>query len=103
MKKRIALVLAFLPFAFGIFLYRFCDAWEIIEMAARLHSETGSVNCGHVTNSTYHGETTAADAAIKCAQDALEHHRAFRVVFTGYGIDETISNALVVESQGNGI
>jgi hypothetical protein len=103
MKKRIGIMLAIIPVAAGLVLYRLCDGWTIIEMAARLHSQWGSTNCGHVTNSQYHGETTRADAAITCAQTAYEHRQPFKVIFTGYGNDEEISNTLVANSEGRAI
>jgi hypothetical protein len=103
MKKRIVIALGVVLLVGGIVLYRLCDGWTIIEMAAKLHSEWGSTNCGHVTNSQYHGETTRADAAIACVQNAFNHHQPFRVIFTGYGIDHEISNALVADSEGNAV
>ena len=102
MKKHIGIaVIIVLLAAVGI-AYRLLDGWRVIEIAARLHS-WGSTNCGHVTNSFYHGESTAADIAITCAQQSLERHRAFRVMFTGYGTDEEVSNALIVNSKGTAV
>jgi hypothetical protein len=49
MKKRIVIVLAIILLAAGIVLYRLCEGWTIIEMAAKLRSEWESTNCGHVT------------------------------------------------------
>jgi len=98
--KRLGAVFATLMLLAVVVAYRLCDAWMVIEIVTRFHSERGSTNCGHVTNSTYHGERPSAEAAIACAQSALEHHRAFNVIFTGYGIDEEVSNALVADSDG---
>jgi hypothetical protein len=103
MKKRIGIMLAIILVAAGLVLYRLCDGWTIIEIAARLHSQWGSTNCGHVTNSRYHGETTRADAAITCAETAYEHRQPFQVIFTGYGTDAEISNTLVANSEGRAI
>jgi hypothetical protein len=103
MKKRIGIMLTIILVAAGLVLYRLCDGWTIIEIAARLHSQWGSTNCGHVTNSRYHGETTRADAAITCAETAYEHRQPFQVIFTGYGTDAEISNTLVANSEGRAI
>ena len=103
MKKSLGIVSAILALVAGVVAYRLCDGWTVIEMAARLHSEWGSITCGHVTNSFYHGERPSPDIAITCAQNALEHHHAFRVIFTGYGIDEEVSNALVANSRGKAV
>jgi hypothetical protein len=103
MKKRLGIVTAILLLVASVVAYRLCDGWTVIEIAARLHSEWGSTSCGHVTNSFYHGETPSGDAAITCAQNALEHHHAFSVIFSGYGIDEVVSNALVANSKGKAV
>ena len=68
MKKRVAIVLAVTLLPAGVVLHRLCDGWTIIEAAAKLHSEWGSTNCGHVTNSSYHGERIRAETAIACVQ-----------------------------------
>src|SRR5437868_11394550 len=103
MKKRLGIVSAILVLAAGIVAYRLCDGWTVIEIAARLHSEWRRTSCGHVTNSPYHGRRPSADAAITCAQNALEHHHAFSVIFTGYSIDDEVSNALVANSKGEAV
>jgi hypothetical protein len=103
MKKSLGIVTAILVLVGGVVAYRLCDGWIVIEIAARLHSEWGSTSCGHVTNSFYHGERPSPDVAVTCAQNALEHHHAFSVIFTGYGIDEEVSNALVANSKGKAV
>lgn len=103
MKKRLWIMSAISVLAAGIVAYRLCDGWTVIEIAARLQSDWRGISCGHVTNSLYHGERPSADAAITCAQNALEHHHAFAVIFTGYGIDEEFSNALVTNSKGRAV
>jgi hypothetical protein len=103
MKKRVAIVLAVTLLPAGVVLYRLCDGWTIIETAAKLHSEWGSTDCGHVTNSSYHGERIMDETAIACVQNSLERRHPFRVTFTGYGIDDEISTALVADSKGNAI
>jgi hypothetical protein len=103
MKKSLGIVIAILAVFAGVVAYRLCDRWIVIEIAARLRSEWGSTSCGHVTNSFYHGERLSPDVAITCAQNALEHHHAFSVIFTGFGIDEGISNALVANSKGKAV
>lgn len=103
MKKSLGIVIAILVLLAGVVAHRLCDGWAAIEVAARLHSEWGSTSCGHVTNSFYHGERLSPDVAIACAQNALEHHHAFTVIFTGVGIDAEISNALVTSSKGKAV
>jgi len=44
MKKRIGIMLAIILVAAGLVLYRLCDGWTIIEMAARLHLQWGGTN-----------------------------------------------------------
>ena len=102
-RKSLGIVTAILVAVAAIVSYRFCDGWTVIEIAAKLHSEWGSTSCGHVTNSFYHGERLSPDVAITCAQNALEHHHAFSVIFTGYGIDDDVSNALVANSKGRAV
>jgi hypothetical protein len=103
MKKRLGIVTAILLLAAGVVAYRLCDGWTVIEIAAKLHSEWGSTTCGHVTNTFDHGQEPLPDLAITCAQNALEHRHAFSVIFTGYGIDEEVSNALVANSKGKAV
>src|SRR5262249_2075128 len=69
-----------------------------IQRATRFHAEAGSIDCGTVTNYSGNGITS-----IQCAQSAREHGRPFLVVFTGHGIDEQISSALIVDAGGRGI
>jgi hypothetical protein len=103
MKKRVAFVLAVTLLSAGVVLHRLCDGWIIIETAAKLHSKWESTNCGHVTNSSYHGERIRVETAIACVQNSLERRYPFRVTFTGYGIDDELSTALVADSKGNAI
>ncbi|HYG99512.1 MAG TPA: hypothetical protein VD837_10310 [Terriglobales bacterium] len=98
MKKRLVILLLTL-FVIAVILFRFYDRLPVIECATRFHSAWGSVDCGHVTTRVGKG----ADAAISCAQFAFRSGRPFTVIFTGSGIDARISNALVVDSKGNGI
>jgi hypothetical protein len=100
MKKRVGIVTAILILVSGFAAYRLRDGWTVIEIAARLRSEWGSTSCGHVTNSSYHGERPPPAIAITCAENALDQHHPFRVIFTGYGIDAEVSNALVADSKG---
>jgi hypothetical protein len=103
MNKSVGIAMAILVLLAGVVAYRLLDGWNVIEIAARLDSEWGSTSCGHVTNSYYHGERPSPDAAITCAQNALEHHQAFSMIFTGYGIDEDVSNALMANSKGEAV
>lgn len=103
MKKILGTVTAILALLAGVVVYRLYDGWAALEIASRLHSEWGSTSCGHVTNSYYRGERPSPGVAIACAQNALEHHHAFNVIFTGVGIDAEISNALVANSKGKAV
>ena len=68
-----------------------------IELAAYVHSQRGSTDCGHIVEPDYY----AAQAAIACALSANERHQPFRVVFNVHGIDEKFSSAVVGDSKGN--
>lgn len=69
-----------------------------IQRVTRFHAETGSIDCGTVTNYSGNGNTS-----IQCAQSAREQGRPFFVIFMGHGIDEHTSNALRVDAGGRAI
>ncbi len=69
-----------------------------IDVAASIHSQRGSVDCGHV----FEPDAKAAQAAIDCAMSARESGRSFVVVFSVHGIDERVSNAVRGDSKGYG-
>jgi hypothetical protein len=102
-SRPVAAVLVGVLFLGGFCVYRFYYVLPVIEWAAWLRSERGSIKCGLVTNSFDRSGATAAQAAIACAQSALEQHRPFLLIFTGHGIDERMSSALVGDSKGNAI
>jgi hypothetical protein len=70
-----------------------------IDIAAHFHSQRGSTDCGHVVAPDY----PAAQAAIQCALTAHEQGQPFVVIFSGHGIDEQISNALVGDSNRSAV
>ena len=62
-----------------------------IDVAASVHLQRGSLNCGHILEP----DKKAAKAAIDCAMSARENDRSFVVIFSVHGIDEQVSNAVV--------
>jgi len=105
MTKRRAGVLISLMLVFilgGLAAIRSRDRLPVIEWAARFHSERGSIECGHVTNRQRHAEPViSADAGINCAIAAHENRRPFTLLFTGSGMDERVSTAIIGDSEGN--
>ncbi len=89
------LICALVPAA--LLAYRWYKRLPWIDLAARLHSERGAINCGHVFTPDY----AAARSAVACAQSAHSQRRAFRVIFTVTGVDERVSNAVIGDSDGN--
>src|SRR5258708_8855278 len=103
MKKSFALAFA-VVLAGGFAIHRLrTDGWAVTELFTTLYSERGSIHCGHATNSPYHGPTPKPEAVIACAQNAQESHRALTVMFTAYGTDDEISNALIVRKNGTAV
>lgn len=103
MKKSFAIAFAVLVLV-GLAIHSLrSDGWAVTELFTTLYSERGSIHCGHATNSPYHGPTPKPEAVIACAQNAQENHRAFTVMFTAYGTDDEISNALVVHKNGTAV
>ncbi len=105
MKKALLATLAILLLVAGLVIYRICvrlrqDTWTVIELYTIAYSERGSAQCGHVTNSFYHGSRVDPQIAITCAQTALANHRAFTLMYTGYGTDEGISSAIIARKDG---
>jgi len=70
-----------------------------IDVAARIHSQSGSVECGHISEP----DARAAQGAIDCAMSARQSGHPFVVIFSVHGTDERVSNALVGDSRGNAI
>ena len=84
---------------FGVVAYRCYQRVPWIDVAASIHSQRGSVNCGHV----FEPDAKAAQAAIDCVTSAYGSGRPFVVVFSVHGIDQNVSNAVVGDSKGSGI
>jgi len=93
-----AALLIILLIVFGVLGYWCYQQVPWIDVAASIHSQRGSVDCGHVSEP----DAKAAQAAIDCAMSAHESGRSFAVVFSVHGIDERVSNAVVGDSKGNG-
>jgi hypothetical protein len=103
MRKRLA-VLTLLMAALAAALVYSYERLPVIQWATRFHAEKDSIDCGYVAGSSCLSDSHAnAEAALKCALDANEHHLPFSVIFTGCGIDEQISNAVIGDSRGNAI
>lgn len=96
---RRARLLMVLLVVFGILGYWCYQRVPWIDIATSVHSQQGGVNCGHI----FEPDAKTAQAAIDCAISARESRRPFLVIFSVHGIDEHISNAVVVDSMGNGI
>jgi len=86
---------------FGAFGYWCYERVPWIDVAAFIHSQTGSVRCGHISDSE--PDIQAAQEAIKCAMSARESDHAFVVIFSVHGIDEQTSNAVIGHSNGKGV
>jgi len=93
-----AALLPILSVVFGFLGYWCYRQVPWIDVAASIHSQRGSVDCGHLLEP----DAKAAQAAIDCAMSARESGRPFVVVFSVHGTDERVSNALVCDSKGNG-
>jgi hypothetical protein len=94
-----AWLLIILLLLFGAIGYWCYQRLPWIELAAMIHSQRSSIDCGHILEP----DVKAAQAAIDCAISAREKGRPFVVVFSVHGIDERVSNAVVGDSRGNGV
>ena len=92
-------LLIILLFVLGVLGYWGHQRVPWIDVAASIHSQRGSVDCGHISQP----DANAAQAAIDCAMSARKSGRPFLVVFSVHGIDERVSNAVIGDSRGNGI
>jgi hypothetical protein len=92
-------LLIILLVVFGVLGYWCYQRIPWIDVAASIHSQRGSVDCGHIMEP----DAKAAQAAIDCAMSARENGRPFVVVFSVHGIDERVSNAVVGDSKRDGI
>jgi hypothetical protein len=103
MTKRRAAALIIVLVALSLGASRWYDRLPVIEWAAHLHSAPASIDCGHATNSPNRSQAVSVDAAINCARSANEGRRPFIVIFTEYGTDEQISNAVIRDAKGSAI
>lgn len=103
MSKRLtnALVVTFAAITLLLF-YRWYDRFPWLEASVRFHSESGSTNCGHLTNSGYeaHPDSTAV---IHCIESAHQQHHPFFVTLSLHGVDDFYSSAIVGDSKGQAI
>jgi hypothetical protein len=103
MAKRMAIAVAAIFAAFLLFLaYRWYDRLPWLEASVHIHSERGSANCGHLTNSSYEFHSDP-DAVINCVVSAHQQRRPFFVRVSLHGIDEQFNSAIVGDSKGQAI
>jgi hypothetical protein len=103
MVKRLAIALLVVLAAMTLFLaYRWYDRLPWLEASMRVHSEKGSTNCGHLTNSMVE-EIPDSTAVFNCVESAHQEHRPFFVTLSVYGIDDYYSSAIVGDSKGEAI
>ena len=99
MTRRRALVLLVVLVLLGFVVYRSYILLPWIDVAAFVHSQRGSIDCGHV----FEPSEGNGQAFIDCAASAQQHHRPFIAIFTVGGGDDETSNAVVVDSKGNAV
>jgi hypothetical protein len=75
----------------------------VIEWATKFHATHGSTDCGIVTNFDGDNGVLKGRESVKCALSAVEQGRPFFVIFSGHGVDERISHALVSDGRGSAI
>ena len=103
MAKRLAFVLLLIFAAICLFLaYRWYDNLPWLEASISFHSERGSTNCGHLTNSGY-GTHPDSASVIHCVESAHRQHRPFFVTLSIVGGDAFFSSAIVGNSKGDAI
>jgi len=83
----------------GFVAYRCYQHVPWIDVAAYVHSQRGSIDCGHISEP----HINDAEAAIHCAISARQNGRPVAVIFSVYGTDERVSNAIVGDAKGNGL
>jgi hypothetical protein len=96
MRRAGLLIILLVVFGAGYWCYQRVP-W--IDVAAFIHSQRGSTDCGHILEP----DVKPAQAAIDCAMSARDSGRPFVVSFSVHGIDERVSNAVVGDSKGNGV
>ena len=103
MAKRLAIALLLMFAALTLLLaYRWYDRFPWLEASIRVHSERGSTNCGHLTNSGYEAHPDA-NAVINCVLSAHQRRRSFVVTLSFDGVDEQFNSAIVGDSKGQAI
>lgn len=103
MAKRlgIALLVIFASMAL-FFAYRWYDRFPWLEASVRAHSQRGSTNCGHLTNSRNEAHPNST-VVIQCVEYAHQQHSPFFVTLSVHGIDDYYSSAIVGDSKGEAI
>ena len=82
MVKRLAIALLVLIAVMTLILaYRWYNLVPWLEASVRAHSERGSTNCGHLTNSRYEAHPDSA-AVIHCAELAHQQRHPFFVTIS---------------------
>jgi hypothetical protein len=103
MAKRLIIGLLVICAGTTLFLlYRWYNQLPWLDASVRVHSERGSTNCGHLTNSGYEAHPDSA-AVIRCVESAHQQHRPFFVTLSFHGIDDYYSSAIVGDSKGQAI
>jgi hypothetical protein len=103
MAKRSIIGLLVIFAATTLFLfYRWHDRLPWLDASVRIHSESGSTNCGHLTNSGYEAHPDSA-AVIRCVESAHQQHRPFFVTLSVHGVDDYYSSAIMGDSKGQAI
>lgn len=103
MAKRLVMTTLVAFAAVTLFLaYRWYDRFPWLDASVRVHSEMGSMNCGHLTNSGYEAHPDSA-AVIHCVEVAHQQHHPFFVTLSFHGYDDFYSSAIVGDSKGQAI
>lgn len=103
MAKRLAIALLVIFAAMALFLaYRWYDRFPWLEASVRVHSDKGSTNCGHLTNSGYEAHPDA-NVVINCVISAHQQRLPFFVTLSFHGVDEQFNSAIVGDSKGRAI
>ena len=103
MAKRIVISLVVMFAVMVLFLaYRWYDRFPWLETSVSAHSERGSTNCGHLTNSGYEAHPDA-NAVINCVVSAHQQRHPFFVTLHFNGVDEQLNSAIVGDSKGQAI
>lgn len=103
MAKRLAIVLLVIFALMTLFLaYRWYDRLPWLQVSVHVHSESGSTNCGHLTNSGYEAHPDY-DAVIHCIEVAHQQRHPFFVTISLYGVDDQWNSAIVGDSKGQAV